>query len=128
MWFPFQFSLCSGPSFTGRGTGGIKTSNLLRTLYGSASQTGHALDGVAVVSEIMASPLPMETAHKMKGIVSGFKDGLRAQMSGPRRGLWASPDRTSIVEGVCRLVDQVRMSGPLIHQVCMAVINKTYDI
>ena len=106
--------------FRGRGTGGIKASNLLRTLYGSVSQTGHALDGVAVFSEIMTSPLPMETAHEMKGIVGAFKDGLRAQMSGPRRGLWASPDGTSIVEGVCTLVEQVRASGPLIHQVCMA--------
>ena len=104
--------------------GGIKTSNLLRTLYGSVSQTDHALDGVAVVSEIMASPLPMETAHTMKAIVSGFRDGLRAQLSSPRRGLWASPDRTSIVEAACRLIEQVRKSGPLIHQVCMAVIAR----
>ncbi len=107
--------------------GGIKTSNLLRTLYGSVSPTGHAFDGVAVVSEIMASSLPTETAQKMKDIVRGFKDGLRAHVSSPRRSLWVSPDRTSILEGVCRLVEEVRRSGPLIHQVCLSAGESVRD-
>ena len=107
--------------------GGIKTSNLLRTLYGSVSRTGHAFDGVAVVSEIMASPLPTETAQKMKDVVKGFKDGLRTHVSSPRRGLWVSPDRTSILEGVCRLVEEVRRSGPLIHQVCLSAGESIRD-
>src|SRR6266702_3370907 len=34
--------------------GGIKSTNLLRTLHGRASPTGHAPDGAAVVSDIMA--------------------------------------------------------------------------
>lgn len=118
------------PLYFGRLTvfkGGIKTPNLLRTLYGSVSQTGHAFDGVAVVSEIMASPLPMEAAQKMKDVVRGFKDGVRAHASSTRRGLWVSPDRTSILEGVCRLIEEVRRSGPLVHQVCLAAGESIRD-
>ncbi|KAK2464320.1 hypothetical protein APHAL10511_003777 [Amanita phalloides] len=117
-----MLDVLAGTGVKAVGIGGIKTSNLLRTLYGSVSQTGAALDGVAVVSEIMASPLPMETAQKMRDIVRGFKAGLCALMSGPRPGLWANPDAESIVEGVCKLVQEVRKSGPLIHQITNTVV------
>ena len=36
--------------------GGIKSTNMLRTLHSCVSPAGHFCDGVAVVSDIMASP------------------------------------------------------------------------
>ena len=49
----------------GFAAGGIKSTNLLRTLHGCAFPTGHSLDGVAVVSDIMASSEPQAAARRL---------------------------------------------------------------
>ena len=103
--------------------GGIKTDNLLRTLYGSVSRTGHTLDGIAVVSEIMASPLPSQVAETMRKTLDAFQESYRAQLSRPTQGLWANSTTQSVVRGVCELMEQVRKTAPLVHQVC-APINR----
>ncbi|KAF8629428.1 hypothetical protein AX15_003475 [Amanita polypyramis BW_CC] len=103
--------------------GGIKSTNLLRTLYGSVSRTGHALDGVAVVSEIMASLVPAQAGRTMKSILSEFEEGRQLNLSVSSQGLWANPVSESIIEGVCTLLEEVRKSNPLIHQITNAVVN-----
>ena len=87
------------------------------------SRTGHALDGVAVVSEIMASPVPIEAAQGMKGILNRFKEG---HTSIPSQNP-ANPGGESIIEGVCILIEEVRKSSPLIHQVT-SLLRQGYPI
>ncbi|KAM6501982.1 thiamine biosynthetic bifunctional enzyme Thi4 [Amanita muscaria] len=102
--------------------GGIKTFNLLRTLYGSVSRTGHTLDGIAVVSEIMASPLPTQVAETMRKTFDAFQESYRAQLSRPTQGLWANSTTQSVVRGVCELMEHVRKTAPLVHQITNTVV------
>lgn len=113
-------------SFMVHFTGGIKANNLLRTLHGAVSSTGHTLDGIAVVSEIVSSQNPENTAACLSKVLHSF----RAQMSAivPRgcvlaSGLYDENGRPSkhfaILEGVQTLMTKIRETGPLVHQVCM---------
>ncbi|KAL6310475.1 thiamine phosphate synthase superfamily [Sparassis latifolia] len=52
---------------------GIKSTNVLHCLHGSISTTGRALDGVAVVSDIVASPEPRSAAQRIATTVRAFK-------------------------------------------------------
>ena len=89
---------------------------MLRTLHGSVSRTGHPLDGVAIVSDIVASPEPKLAAERLSSTIRSFKTlpsaiGVLAQ----------SPDElhARILEGVARLIEHVRERSPLIHQVSL---------
>lgn len=94
-------------------TGGIKSTNLLRTLHGCVSTTNHALDGVAVVSDIVASREPRVAAEKLFKILEVFK--------ARNIGLDITPGNISskeeILKGVIELMNTVRKSNPLVHQV-----------
>ncbi|KAF5351697.1 hypothetical protein D9756_007742 [Leucocoprinus leucothites] len=107
--------------------GGIKESNLLRTLHGSVSPTGHALDGVAVVSEIVASKDPKNAAANLSSILSGF----RARFTSVPRGRTLAsslygdgsvPTNPKILEGVRTLMIEIRKAGPLVHQITNNVV------
>ncbi len=95
-----------------RTSGGIKQSNLLRTLHGSVSSTGHSLDGVAVVSEIVASRDPKTISEELRSILNIFKDNTASF----KCTSILKPD--TIVEEVIKLMGAVKESNPLIHQVC----------
>lgn len=99
-------------------SGGIKAHNLLRTLHGSVSTTGHSLDGVAIVSEIVASPEPRLAAERLSSIIRSFK-ALSASPSVLAES--ADESHARILEGVTRLIEHVRDSSPLIHQVSLHV-------
>ena len=58
---------------------GINSANVLHCLWGSVSVTGHQLDGVAVVSDIMAAVDPLAAARRL---------------AAPIRAFYASPRRT----------------------------------
>lgn len=92
--------------------GGIKANNVLRTVHGSVSRTGHALDGVAIASEIMASRDPRKAAITLSVIFNSFKASLPPTLSpkGPLSG-------RAIVEKVIELMSAVRDINPLIQQV-----------
>ncbi|KNZ76685.1 putative thiamine biosynthetic bifunctional enzyme [Termitomyces sp. J132] len=64
--------LLGGTNIKAVAIGGIKIKNLLRTLHGSVSRTGRALDGVAIVSEIMASGDPRQAAITLSTIFNSF--------------------------------------------------------
>lgn len=90
--------------------GGIKSGNLWRTLHGSVSVTGHALDGVAVVSEIMASTDPRGAAASLSKLVKAFKE----EHARPRD---LAPSKNDIIDRVSELVAKIREVNPLVHQV-----------
>jgi thiamine-phosphate diphosphorylase/hydroxyethylthiazole kinase len=53
--------------------GGIKSTNAVRTLFGSITTSGKSLDGLAVVSDIVASREPLMAAKRLKDAVTHFK-------------------------------------------------------
>lgn len=93
--------------------GGIKSTNLLRTLHGCVSATNHALDGVAVVSDIVASREPRFAAEKLFKILEAFK----ATNIGLNTISGNVSSKEDILEGVIELMNTVRKSNPLVHQV-----------
>lgn len=107
-------------------SGGIKANNLLRTLHGTVSSTGHTLDGIAVVSEIMSSQNPEVPATCLSKVLHSFQTRMSAIV--PRgcvlaSGLYDENGRPSthftILEGVQALMTKIRETGPLVHHVCM---------
>ena len=105
--------------FPGRTVGGIKSTNLLRTLHSCASPTGHSLHGIAVVSAIMASPDP-------RGAASSLAQTFRAWSAAVTRGpasFVVTPEQKAhytpegIAAAAADLVTGVRDLRPLVHQV-----------
>lgn len=96
--------------------GGINSTNILRVLYGSVSKLNRPLDGVAVVSDIMASAEPRFAAERLLKTIRAFTDETSPR---PASGLYSS-GRLSlehVLEGVVRLMETVRELNPLVHQV-----------
>ena len=74
MLFPNKFLKFSF-YLTSKLKGGIKNENLLRVLHGVHTRdTKRYLDGVAVVSEIVSSQNPKESATSLKNIFNAFKE------------------------------------------------------
>ncbi|KAH9063611.1 thiamine biosynthetic bifunctional enzyme, partial [Lactarius vividus] len=92
------------------GTGVNASTNSLHTLHGCASPTGHALDGVAVVSEIVASPEPQAAARRL---VQTLRAWAAAAFRGPT-AFPATPEQNvqympeAITATTAALVDTVR--------------------
>ncbi len=89
---------------------GINSSNVLHCLWGSVTPTGHALDGFAVVSDIVASPQPLVAAQALFSRIQAFYQTSLSPQS--------SYTVESIKAGVGSILDSVRKYGPLVHQVC----------
>lgn len=85
----------------------------MRTLHGTTSPAGRTLDGVAVVSAIMASRTPREAALGLSKVVKAFLSSpffLSTPSSIPIQ-------KKALIENAARLLDKARELGPLIHQV-----------
>ncbi|KAF5386233.1 hypothetical protein D9615_002670 [Tricholomella constricta] len=108
-----RLELLDGTNIKAVAIGGIKSTNLLRTLHGSVTTTNHVLDGIAVVSEIVASQEPRQAAEKLSKIFKSF----RAE---PPRGISSSegvPAERVIINKVAQLMSAVRDINPLVHQI-----------
>lgn len=92
-------------------TGGIKSTNAIRTLFGSITASGKSLDGLAVVSDVVASHEPLISAKRLKDAVTCFKTS-RTRFS-------ALDDYTveSLKRDVGEALRCVRKLSPLVHQV-----------
>ncbi|KAL0072650.1 thiamine biosynthetic bifunctional enzyme [Marasmius tenuissimus] len=115
-----MLEMLDGTSVQAVAIGGIKSKNLLRTLYGSVSRTRHALDGVAVVSEIMASTDPKEAATRLSGILQTFKSGSTIPLGFSFGQNVYTPDR--VIEQVARLMKHMKEVNPLVHQITNNVV------
>ncbi|KIM45460.1 hypothetical protein M413DRAFT_66738 [Hebeloma cylindrosporum] len=104
--------------------GGIKSTNLLRTLHGSVSSTNHILDGVAVVSDIVASPEPQVAAETLRTILSQFRKSYNHHPLGFDGSLLGAGPTTasSIVEAALSLMKEIRKRNPLVHQITNTVV------
>ncbi|KAH7875373.1 thiamine biosynthetic bifunctional enzyme Thi4 [Lentinula edodes] len=103
-----------GTSVKAVGIGGIKLKNLLRTLHGTVSTTNRALDGVAVVSEIVASTRPREAAAKLCEVLSAFRSGDSIFKAMRTRSEYTAG---SVIDGVVQIMSCVRDHNPLVHQI-----------
>ncbi|KAI0066253.1 thiamine biosynthetic bifunctional enzyme [Artomyces pyxidatus] len=101
--------------------GGVKSTNLLRTLHGCSSPTGHALDGVAVVSDIVASLEPRAAAERLSSTFGAWHAVPRA----PSSFSSASAGYTSarVVEAAAALLSTLRRVKPLVHQITNNVVK-----
>ncbi|KAG6865202.1 hypothetical protein C0991_004511 [Blastosporella zonata] len=109
--------LLDGTNIKAVAIGGIKSKNLLRTLHGSVSTTNHALDGVAIVSEIAASQNPRQAAETLSKIFKTFTAGPSPAISAPA----TSPEKI-IIDKVAELLSVVRGINPLVHQITNNVV------
>ncbi|KAI5120643.1 hypothetical protein M0805_007980 [Coniferiporia weirii] len=98
---------------------GINARNTLRTLHGVVSASGRALDGVAVVSAIMASRQPREAAREISTVVRAFLSSAPPIFSTPSA---ASLQAQGIIHASAALLAKIRETGPLIHQITNAVV------
>ncbi|KAG6372408.1 Hydroxyethylthiazole kinase family-domain-containing protein [Boletus reticuloceps] len=110
-------SALDGTSVKAVAIGGIKSSNVLRTLHGSVSTTGHRLDGVAVVSEIVSSREPCKSARTLKEVYRSWSNSTK------QLGEISPPYTTEIIKDrVADLLHVVKETKPLIHQIINIVV------
>ncbi|KAI0727988.1 Hydroxyethylthiazole kinase family-domain-containing protein [Fomitopsis betulina] len=98
--------------------GGIKSTNALHCLHGSVSETGHALDGLAVVSDIVASLEPKAAAGRLASIIRAFKQASPSTFSFP--DALYTPEK--VKERVASLIPAVRKHSPLVQQITNTVV------
>ncbi|KAF9244868.1 Hydroxyethylthiazole kinase family-domain-containing protein [Melanogaster broomeanus] len=104
--------------FVIRTLGGIKSDNILRTLHGSVSTTGHRLDGVAVVSDIVASPEPLRSAQILKNAYMTWLTATDNQAVA-----LSAYTAESIRAGVADLMRAIKETSPLVHQITNVVVT-----
>ncbi|KAF7321262.1 TMP-TENI-domain-containing protein [Mycena kentingensis (nom. inval.)] len=95
--------------------GGIKTTNLARLLHGSASIHYRPLDGIAVVSELVASHNPASNARTLKTIYDAYRSTLERVESVQ----WS---RDTILDKALAILNTVQSSRPLVHQVMTNIV------
>ncbi|GJJ06485.1 hypothetical protein Clacol_000677 [Clathrus columnatus] len=94
--------------------GGIKITNALRALHGAIAPSDYRyLDGLAVVSEVVASPKPFETARELSHIIKSFKS-FKLPPVFSFHSAKCSVD--SFVSKAGKLLESVRALSPLVHQ------------
>ncbi|CAL1707066.1 unnamed protein product [Somion occarium] len=107
---------------------GIKSTNVLHCLHGSVSPASNrSLDGVAVVSDIVASIDPFTAASKIVTIVKAFKRARSEQthiFSNPLLGdLSVEYDAESVKKAVGKALNDIKEFGPLVHQITNNVVT-----
>ncbi|KAK7057224.1 TMP-TENI-domain-containing protein [Favolaschia claudopus] len=105
--------------------GGIKSTNLARLMHGSVSATEHWLDGIAVVSDIIARMDPQTAAYQLKSIFTASR--LAEDQRTQTRTL--SLSRDDALEKALAMKDAVRRLSPLVHQMTNVVVaNQSANI
>ncbi|KAF8198122.1 thiamine biosynthetic bifunctional enzyme Thi4 [Pholiota molesta] len=100
--------------------GGIKSTNLLRTLHGTMSISNRALDGVAIISDIVASPEPQFAARRLQTIFSQFQQHCSTRSLG-----FDYPEQLTvdlIISESSDLMTEIRKQSPLVHQITNTVV------
>lgn len=96
--------------------GGIKSVNLLRTLHGCVSPNGKHVDGVAVISEIIASQDPEGAASHLSSCLRSF------YAAGPSFIIGSATATATTIPSFANVLDVVRKHGPMVHQITNNVV------
>ena len=95
---------------------GINSTNALHCLWGSVSPTGRQLDGLAVVSDIMASQDPFAASKRLSNIIRAFYRSSARTFSNLTTSTFPyTPE--NLKTSVGSILNSVRQHGPLVHQV-----------
>lgn len=98
--------------------GGIKQDNLIRTLHGCVAPNGKALNGVAVISEIVSSHDPFITAQNLSRSVRSFTARAQPQkIFAPWEIKGGTAGSMAITHRASHLIQHVRRLTPLVHQI-----------
>ncbi|RPD78212.1 Hydroxyethylthiazole kinase [Lentinus tigrinus ALCF2SS1-7] len=95
---------------------GIKWTNALHCMHGSVSLSGRSLDGLAVVSDIVASKDPYTAAKRIATIVNACKANPLICFS-----TFHAPD--VIKRSVGELLGAVKQYSPIVHQLTNTVVT-----
>ena len=93
---------------------GIKSTNVLHCLHGSVSSGGRCLDGVAVVSDIVASLDPLSAAKKLATIIGAYKNSSTQSIFSLGAGGYTVD---GVKNAAASILTSVRKYSPLVHQV-----------
>ncbi|RAK96346.1 bifunctional hydroxyethylthiazole kinase/thiamine-phosphate diphosphorylase [Aspergillus ibericus CBS 121593] len=104
----------SGRSVGTVSIGGINTSNVQRVLYQSRAPK-KTLDGVAIVSAIMAADDPTAAAAEFAKLISSPPPFVRSEATAVR-------DTTALLEQVPKVVQEVVKGHPLVHNMINYVV------
>jgi len=112
--------------------GGIHLPNLPHLLHGSISPVSRkGLDGIALISDIMASTRPKAAAEGLRRVVDSFKRVRGARLDREAVFLTGRSDRRRtierVLETVTTLMVTVRTKTPLIHQVKLSPLRTETD-
>ncbi|KAF8308389.1 Hydroxyethylthiazole kinase [Clavulina sp. PMI_390] len=104
--------------------GGIKQANLIRTLHGSVSPlTNKALDGVAIISEIVASQDPFTVSQSLSRTVRSFVERPFPHLVLAPWSLEGEAAAGNIQMRAAQMISHVRRLTPLVHQITNAVVT-----
>ncbi|KAF7983776.1 hypothetical protein HWV62_18984 [Athelia sp. TMB] len=106
-----------GTSIKAVAIGGIKSTNLLRTLHGSVSTSGRALDGVAVVSDIVGSKDPLDASRRLCDIFREFRNILPSSIVSYHP---YTPEH--IKQSASKFLEDLKLINPLVHQLTNIVV------
>ena len=108
--------------------GGMKKENVLRTLVGCQNPgveelSVSSVDGIALVSEIVASPEPRLAAQRIAEIVQHFKAFQQRRWLLTSRSTLGNPRKQKVLQYVSSLIEHTRTHPPLVHQITNAVVT-----
>ncbi|TFL04879.1 Hydroxyethylthiazole kinase [Pterulicium gracile] len=102
--------------------GGINSTTVLRVLHGAVSTSCRALDGVAVVSDIVASDRPEEAAGRLMQVLRAFREGTSSRCGLALENRPPTDTRkTLLIDQIASLLETVRSRKPLVHQITNVV-------
>ncbi|OCH93095.1 TMP-TENI-domain-containing protein, partial [Obba rivulosa] len=99
---------------------GIKSTNALHCLHGGVSRTGHPLDGLAVVSDIVASTEPRLASHRLATVIRAFKARPLHRFSLSESSGYT---RESLLKSVGSILAAIKQNSPLVHQITNNVVT-----
>jgi thiamine-phosphate diphosphorylase/hydroxyethylthiazole kinase len=98
--------------------GGINLSNVQRVMYQSKTSF-KVLDGIAVVSAIIAAPDPTRAAEELKGLIRQPPAFAIANIQNGRK----VKDRQALIQSVPAIVKMLGQIGPLCHNMTNLVVQ-----
>ncbi|OWZ67387.1 hydroxyethylthiazole kinase [Cryptococcus neoformans] len=114
--------------------GGIHLPNVAQLLHASiAPQSRNTLAGIAIISDIVASPTPREAAKNLREVVQSFKRA-RSQLANLEAvygaNLFSSPRSVDgFIKEAVHLIDVIKRETPLVNQMTNnVVINDSANV
>ncbi|GJE94913.1 Hydroxyethylthiazole kinase [Phanerochaete sordida] len=100
---------------------GINAANVLHCLWGATTPDGHTLDGVAVVSDIVASPEPRAAAQRLSTAIRAFYAAPHHTFARAPSAPPYTADALKAAAGA--ILADIKRFAPLVHQITNNVVT-----